>query len=644
MSEKLYYIFGTFLPILQYNGNVFQNVPKLRIPKIANNIFLDAMHTLQNCQQTKGVLGGAILYHNKIVASQLSDNVTKNIVFTDPHRIKSTAEIIAVNFHVPNGVQMICVYISANHFNMLFADAFRSQTLQTQHLSNNTNQSNFQKRKIKRDRSLIFSNIPEEYACDQIEKLVGPLRPTNLPLKETAPKNLNYSEVLEEGAKYQQYLGRTSVCSTPLTENKVLHGCGVMSICANPNENSNASKTIRNSFGIDFEKIFSKFAPNTRKIERRNSFTDFQDSVKNISKQILFKKTQSSYKIDLSCPNTEQIPRSISDPVYSSPNNSHESKKKLDRKSDEEIYVFFEEKYKSNKNTIQVDNSVKNTKITSDYRVNPKEQYRISFVKKSLSLPLKTQNDTLAENMSNNSVMPIERRRMSGIQLTPLMAKLSVLALTEERYYSKNCNDNNSQENFCTTPSEERKGNKLNFIKERSPNKTSEQSIGFEKVEMYICGQQNMTMFLLLEHGSAHKQEIVQTMFDKCVAKLGKIESLLHQTLNVDMMEGPCEGGYSLIYIDSKWDTLLNHGPWTPLDQSFLEQMRSDLNTEKLITDIFLRTGDCIVYGYKSGRKEFFFKESTHYFTGIPPPSDPMGTIARRAKACLEEDFSIVLF
>lgn len=65
LSEKLYHIFETYLPILQYNGNIFQNVPKLRMPKTASNIFLEAIQTLQCCQQTKGVLGGAILYHNK---------------------------------------------------------------------------------------------------------------------------------------------------------------------------------------------------------------------------------------------------------------------------------------------------------------------------------------------------------------------------------------------------------------------------------------------------------------------------------------------------------------------------------------------------------------------------------------------------
>lgn len=35
MSEKLYHIFETYLPILQYNGNIFQNMPISKLPKVS---------------------------------------------------------------------------------------------------------------------------------------------------------------------------------------------------------------------------------------------------------------------------------------------------------------------------------------------------------------------------------------------------------------------------------------------------------------------------------------------------------------------------------------------------------------------------------------------------------------------------------
>lgn len=40
MSEKLYHIFETYLPILQYNGNIFQNMPISKLPKVSEINFV----------------------------------------------------------------------------------------------------------------------------------------------------------------------------------------------------------------------------------------------------------------------------------------------------------------------------------------------------------------------------------------------------------------------------------------------------------------------------------------------------------------------------------------------------------------------------------------------------------------------------
>lgn len=36
LSEKLYHIFETYLPILQHGGGIFQNMPISRLPKVIN--------------------------------------------------------------------------------------------------------------------------------------------------------------------------------------------------------------------------------------------------------------------------------------------------------------------------------------------------------------------------------------------------------------------------------------------------------------------------------------------------------------------------------------------------------------------------------------------------------------------------------
>lgn len=47
----------------------------------ANNIFLNAMQTLQCCQQNKGILGGAILYNNKYVTNKLYSYCVDKILY-----------------------------------------------------------------------------------------------------------------------------------------------------------------------------------------------------------------------------------------------------------------------------------------------------------------------------------------------------------------------------------------------------------------------------------------------------------------------------------------------------------------------------------------------------------------------------------
>lgn len=45
LSDKLYHTFETILPILQYNGNVFQNMPISRLPKVKKRFFVDFWRT-----------------------------------------------------------------------------------------------------------------------------------------------------------------------------------------------------------------------------------------------------------------------------------------------------------------------------------------------------------------------------------------------------------------------------------------------------------------------------------------------------------------------------------------------------------------------------------------------------------------------
>lgn len=132
--------------------------------------------------------------------------------------------------------------------------------------------------------------------------------------------------------------------------------------------------------------------------------------------------------------------------------------------------------------------------------------------------------------------------------------------------------------------------------------------------------------------------------FDICVAKFPHMESHLNQTLNINVEGDQRDGSYSFMCIDSKWDALQRSGPWNLTEISTLESMHRDMVKNEDLTDLILRSYDSVFYGYKSGRTKLFYKESAKEINGIPPPSDPMGNVAMRAKLRLEREHSYMLF
>ncbi|XP_064551970.1 uncharacterized protein HPS4 isoform X1 [Drosophila montana] len=709
LNEKLYHIFETYLPMLQRNGNTFQNVPKLRMPKTASHIYLEAIQTLQSCQQTRGILGGAILYHNKVVASQLGDVVTKQLVLTDPRHIRTTAEQLNMQqFHIPNGVQMLVVYVEQQHYLKLVAEAQRAQNMQTTtaQLGQSALPFQYAKRKLKRDKSLIFTHIPEE---EQAPASTGPvvlpvarpksMRPTHLPLRL---KNLHSKELPESGIasinfdetdSYPEFIGRTSVCNTPMTENKVLPVASVMSICANPEDvdadahNSNgkvatptASSSRRNSLKLDVEKFFSNFISNPNKqLTRRKSSADLQDALRAISKKL--GHITHGYKTDVNRngngnadadgsidvspdfigSDERRSSRTISDPTYPVFNaNGQQISRSLFQQfleqyrklwgvaseqagQDAELAALVSEFQEFNREIQKLDEHMRQQAASSEAADrNLNITAKTPSDKRAMCLPLKS----AGEPGIVDPTVTQRRNGGSGVPLTPLMAKLSVLALNEATPIE------------IQTPLASSKGfprrsslkyedavDALAAFSNGQPAAASAPTDGRQRTELFVCGQQNMTLLLLMEEGTCFQQAVVQKMFEICVAKFPHMESQLNQTLNVNVEGDKRDGGnYSFMCIDDKWDALQRNGPWNPLELNTLESMHHDLKQQSgQLTDLILRSQDSVFYGYKCGRTEFFYKEPTHQINGIPPPSDPIGNIQMRAKSRLERDHSYML-
>lgn len=64
-----------------------------------------------------------------MVATQLTSNITKWLILTDPYRIKSPAEIIKTSFQMPVGMQLLQVYIEEDIYEDLKFEATSLQSI-----------------------------------------------------------------------------------------------------------------------------------------------------------------------------------------------------------------------------------------------------------------------------------------------------------------------------------------------------------------------------------------------------------------------------------------------------------------------------------------------------------------------------------
>lgn len=410
---------------------------------------------------------------------------------------------------------------------------------------------------MKRDKSIIFTNIPEEGVAEaenddvrKPSKMVSQ-RPNHLPLRF---KNITSKDIPESGFSsinfdetdsFPQFIGKTSVSSTPMTENKVLHGT-IMPICANSDLTEiiedKTSDLLEKFNKINVNKTVSSLINNPFRIEkRRNSLTDLQDSLKKISRRLsirpfgigLTKLNKSELDAvemdDIEIDDVEsRIYRTITDPTYPVFNSDGAPISKY-------LFQEFLErqealKHKANEINESIltidgfDSEMKDSPVRHPNEpdaVPIPESTPLQPNKIALNLPLKSlsfDSNTLNESVvasTNIFELPAQRKKRSGIQLTPLMTKLSILAMNDERSSGFSSWDTTPGVELAT-PSD---GTKM--LRRRSSVKcedvvdiNDDRNLNNQRqrVEMFICGQQNMTLVLLLEENSCQKREIVQAM------------------------------------------------------------------------------------------------------------------------------------
>lgn len=456
---------------------------------------------------------------------------------------------------------------------------------------------------MKRDQSLIFTTVPEEGSDHSTPTVTSKTqRPKFLNLKS---KTTDFKQESKESAAV---FGSVSVCSTPLTDlNRVLHQTS-LSICTNPESNtfdtdntSNSQKSDSlNSLLSATSDLHVESAKNGN-IKLQNSSQDYivdNNNSCNIKKSFSMTDILKMDHGDNIDEFQRNLRKTIMDPTFPvfTPNglliSEHLYNYNIFNGELLNMQVKDQSLKAQTKTEIENSNLIKERLTQTDLEASVS---KIKFVpardnnkfKRSLTLPLKSLSN---ESGTQQSVAGFNKH--AGVQLTPLLSKLSTLAM-EER-----------SSGFCsieTTPNDYKdfksslKRNQLfrsNSIKVESNTFSSQKDKKLQSAILLIYGQQDMVINLLVEEDAANSFDVVNQIHQTCIDYLTKLEKLIHCCMEL------CPGGnvqsensdpYSYLCMNPLWDTIRKGGPWNSFELGALTHLHRDFMNVKNLTEILLR-------------------------------------------------------
>ncbi|RVE54380.1 hypothetical protein evm_000865 [Chilo suppressalis] len=669
LAEKLYQVFETYLPVLQYGCHIFQRVPMLSLPKSATSIYMEAMQILDHCRKSKGVLGGVVLYNNKIIATQLPPSLTSYLTVVDPYRIKSPAETLETEIPLPLGAQLLVVYIGKRTHENLMKQAEKLQEFQENgeemvakfkknQEAERERQREFPQTGMKRDKSLLFTAVPEEDHTmisppnreDQpsLSQERKPSMPdvvpfTNKPRQRPTKLSLSFKtqKSLDEEVKENEtvFTGQTSVCGTPMVEYKRLHG-NMLSICRQNPDNQpekphepDVLKNIENCAKINLENekrdnrivldincIGDHYINKPDPIRKLASVTDIQDSFKRLpnrtNSRFKLKKANIPLNDDMSPSPERELQKdrtsltindpsfpvfrndgvAISESLFNQYIEQYYARMKQEAKEDNmftyNMKLCEQEKFEDFDSELNRSPQRTPKKIVKEApKTVPVDQSR----RKSLSLPLKSLSDSADTQMGTDSEATSFKKKLTGVQLTPLMEKLSHLAFSDKSsgYSSRVMTPlelrefptpaTERQVTFSDGPKPQRQDSESDSESESDIDKLAEFGQRAAKCALFVSGLHNMALLCLLQ--PTPQPETIHALWETSLNALGPIETKCMEPLAA----GPEAMDYSYLTLDPDWGTVKKGGPWAALDIATMGLIHNEFADDPELSEFILR-------------------------------------------------------
>ncbi|XP_063624458.1 uncharacterized protein LOC134796303 [Cydia splendana] len=712
LSEKLYQIFETYLPVLQYGCHIFQRVPMLSLPKSATAVYLESMQILEQCRRNRGVLGGVVLYNNKIVATLLPPSLTSYLTVVDPYRIKSPAETLETETPLPLGAQLLVVYVAKKMYNSL-----KKQAEKMQEFSHNGEEmiARFKKNQeaerdkrdfptgMKRDKSLLFTAVPEEdhtMISPPTRDPHDPLPPampdvvpfTNKPRPRPNKLSLSFKtqiSVDEESKENEKvFTGQTSVCSTPMLEYKRLHG-NMLSICQNPDPQKeklesepdvlknieNCAKVIENEkrdnkIVLDINCIADHYINKPEPIRKMASVIDIQETFKNVTNRATAKFKLKRSHVPLSDDmSPEQMQKSVSTMTINDPSfpvfrndgieiseslfnqylEQHYASMKQDLSKEDNMFTFNmklceQEKFEGFDSELTKSPQRTPKKIPKDSKT--VDQSR----RKSLSLPLKSLSESSESQIGSDSSASF-KKKLSGVQLTPLMEKLSHLAFSDKSsgYSSRVMTPLELREftpaaerqiTFNDRPKTQRQDSESDYDSDSDLEQLPSYTQHAVKCGLFVSGLHNMALLALVDVNAAGDSDVINSLWETSLNALGPIEQKCMEPLGAGADDA---SDYSYLTLDPDWGTVRKGGPWAALDIATMGLIHHEFASDPDMSEMILRSDESCVVGVSMGGAQIYYQESGARGAGPPPPSDPLAAAGLRARRRLHRDHAATI-
>lgn len=335
---------------------------------------------------------------------------------------------------------------------------------------------------MKRDKSLLFTAVPEEdhtmISPPNREEGSVPRKPsmpdvvpfTNKPRPRPNKLSLTFKtqksldeDVKENEVSEKVFTGQTSVVSTPMVDYKRLHG-NMLSICQNPDADeklelepdvvktdSMTTAERRDRVILDGNSIGEHFINKPEPMRKLASVTDLQETFRKLSTRASSNmKLKRSKMEDESTPSPEtkgQNTMTINDPLFpvfrndgvaisESLFNQYLEQYYSGIKHSKEDSVFnFNHKLGELDKFKDFDSELMKSPQRTPKRVAKDSSNTVQTDqsrRKTLSLPLKSLSENSETQIDTGPDTLSFKKKLSGVQLTPLMEKLSHLAFSDK--------------------------------------------------------------------------------------------------------------------------------------------------------------------------------------------------------------------